>query len=64
MKRKEVICIFVFGIALINALTVVAFGSSEASIGNTSTSEGEKVFDTGSMNLSVKPGDDFYEYAE
>ena len=29
-----------------------------------STSEKEKAFDPESMNLSVKPGDDFYEYAE
>ena len=64
MKRKGVICLFVFAIALINALTLVAFGSSETSIGNTSTSGHEKAFDSGSMNLSVKPGDDFYEYAE
>jgi len=33
-------------------------------MGNTSTSGHEKAFDPGSMNLSVKPGDDFYEYAE
>jgi putative endopeptidase len=31
---------------------------------STRTSGHEKAFDTGSMNLSVKPGDDFYEYAE
>jgi putative endopeptidase len=64
MKRKGVICLFAFIIVLINALTLVAYGSSETSIGNMSTSGHEKAFDPGSMNLSVKPGDDFYEYAE
>ena len=64
MKRKGSVCLFAFGIALTIALTVVAFGSSEASIGNTSTSGPEKAFDPGSMNLSVKPGDDFYVYVE
>jgi putative endopeptidase len=67
MKRKGVICLFylfAFGIALINALTIVAFGSSETLMDNTSTSGYEKAFEPGSMNLSVKPGDDFYEYAE
>jgi putative endopeptidase len=52
-----------FGI-VINTLTLVAFGSLETSMCNTSTSGNEKAFDPGSMNLSVKPGDDFYEYAE
>jgi len=61
---KGVICLLAFGIVLINALTIVAFGSSESSIGNTSTSGHEKAFDPKSMNLSIKPGDDFYEYAE
>jgi len=64
MKMKGVICLLAFGIVLINALTIVAFGSSESSIGNTSTSGHEKAFDPKSMNLSIKPGDDFYEYAE
>jgi putative endopeptidase len=64
MKRKGVICLFVFAVTLINALTIVAFGSSETSMGNTSTSGYEKGFDPESMNLSVKPGDDFYEYAD
>ena len=64
MKRKEVICLLAFFITLINALTLVAYGSSETSMGNMSTSGDEKAFDPGSMNLSVKPGDDFYEYAE
>lgn len=64
MKMKGVICMFGFGIVLINALTVVAFSSSEASMENTSTSEDGKAFDPGSMNLSIKPGNDFYEYAE
>src|SRR5271157_1151442 len=64
MKRKGVICLFAFGIALTIALTLVAFGSSEASMGNTRTSGQEKVFDPGSMNLSVKPGNDFYDYVE
>ena len=64
MERKKVICLFVFGIALINALTLVASGSSETSMVNTSTSGNEKAFDPKSMNLSVKPGDDFYEYVD
>ncbi len=64
MKRKGVIYLFIFGIVLVNALTLVVFGSSKTSMGNTSTSEHEKAFDPGSMNLSVIPGDDFYEYAE
>jgi putative endopeptidase len=64
MNRKGVISLFTFGIVLVNALTVVAFGSSETLRSNMSTSEKEKAFDPGSMNLSVKPGDDFYEYSE
>ena len=64
MKRKGVVCLFAFGIGLIIALTLVAFGSSGPAIGNTSTSGHEKAFDPGSMNLSVKPGDDFYEYVD
>ncbi len=40
-----------------------AFCSSEISMGNTTISGYEKAFDPGSMNLSVKPGDDFYAYA-
>ena len=64
MKRMGVVCLFAFGIAIIIALTLVGFGSSEASIGNTSTSGHEKAFDPGSMNLSVKPGNDFYGYVE
>ena len=86
MKVKEIICLFVFGIVLINTLTVLAFGSSEISIGNTNTSVyekafdplgycitsicntntsvHEKAFDSRSMNLSVKPGADFYEYVD
>src|SRR5664280_159795 len=67
MKKKEimgVICLFAFGITLINALTLVAFGFSEVSMDNTNTSGHEKAFDPGSMNLSVKPGDDFYEYVD
>ncbi|AKB29210.1 Metallopeptidase [Methanosarcina siciliae T4/M] len=64
MKRKGVIYLFVFCIALINALIPMVSGSSETSIGNTSAPGYEKAFDHGSMNLSVKPGDDFYEYAE
>lgn len=62
--KKRVIGLFAFGIVLVNALTIVAFGSSETSRSNMSTSEKEKAFDPESMNLSVKPGDDFYEYAE
>jgi putative endopeptidase len=64
MRKKEVIYLLAFGISLINTLTTVAFGSSETSACNTSTSGQEKAFDLGSMNLSVKPGDDFYEYTE
>jgi len=64
MEKKGVIFTFAFGIALINALTLVAFASSESSTGITSTSGYEKAFDPESMNLSVKPGEDFYEYAE
>ena len=63
MERKGVICLLVFGIALIITLKLVAFGSSETSMANTTISGYEKAFDPGSMNLSVKPGDDFYEYA-
>ncbi len=62
MKKKRVIYIFVFGIALIIALNLVAFGSSETSMSNKTISGYEKAFDPGSMNLAVKPGDDFYEY--
>jgi putative endopeptidase len=61
MKIKRVICLFAFGIVLIIALNLVAFGSSETSMGNTIISGYDKVFDPGSMNLSVKLGDDFYE---
>lgn len=64
MNSKGVIGLFAFGIVLVNALTIVAFGSSETLRSNMSTSEKEKAFDPESMNLSVKPGDDFYEYAE
>ncbi len=64
MKKKGVIGLFTFGIVIINALIFVAFGSSETSVGDTIISEHEKAFDPESMNLSVKPGDDFYEYAE
>ncbi len=63
MERKGVICLLIFGIALIITLNLVAFGSSETSMANTTISGYEKAFDPGSMNLSVKPGDDFYEYA-
>jgi putative endopeptidase len=62
MKRKRLVYVFAFGITLIIALNIVAFGSSETSMGNTTISGYEKAFDPGSMNLSVKPGDDFYEY--
>ena len=62
MKRKRVRYIFAFGIALIIALSLLAFGSSETSMGNKTISGYEKALDPGSMNLSVKPGDDFYEY--
>ena len=69
MKRKEVICLLAFFITLINALTLVAYSSSETSMGNMSTlgyeqAFDEKTFDPGRMNLSVNPGDDFYEYAD
>ena len=62
MKRKRVVYVFAFGITLIIALNIVAFGSSETSMGNTTIAGYEKAFDPGLMNLSVKPGDDFYEY--
>jgi putative endopeptidase len=64
MKRKGVICLLAFIITLINTLILIAFGSFETSMGSTRTSGNEKVLDPESMNLSVKPGDDFYEYAE
>ncbi len=64
METKGVIYLFALSMALVNALTFVAFGSSEISMNNTSISGCEKGFDPGSMNLSVKPGDDFYEYAD
>lgn len=64
MKRKVVISLLAFGIVIINVLIFVAFGSSETSMGDTIISEHEKAFDPESMNLSIKPGDDFYEYAE
>jgi putative endopeptidase len=62
MKRKGGICLFSFGIALIITLNLVALGSSETSMGNTTISGYEKAFDPGCMNLSVKPDDDFYEH--
>lgn len=62
MKWKGTVCLFAFGIALTILLAIVAFGSSEASTGNTSTSGHEKAFDPSSMNLSINPGDDFYGY--
>lgn len=61
MNGTGVVCLSVFGMALIIAL---AIGSSEASIENTSLSAQVKAFDPESMNLSVKPGDDFYEYVD
>src|SRR5271169_2306144 len=64
MKRTGVICLFFFGISLIIALNIVAFGSSETSMHNTITSGHEEALDPSSMNLSVKPGDDFYEYVD
>ncbi len=64
MKRKRVIYVFVFGITLIIALNLVAFGSSETSMGNKTISGYEKAFDPGGMNFLVKPGDDFYEYVK
>jgi putative endopeptidase len=63
VERKGVICLFTLGIALIIALNLVAFGSSETSMGNKTISGYERAFDPRSMNLSVKPGDDFYAYA-
>ena len=38
--------------------------SSEASTGNSNLVEYKKGFDPVSMNPSVKPGEDFYEYAQ
>src|ERR1035437_516840 len=62
MKGKRIIYVFAFGITLIIALNLEAFGSSETLMGNTTISGYEKALDPGSMNPSVKPGDDFYEY--
>jgi putative endopeptidase len=62
MTGKGVICLF--AMALITVLTIVAFGSSEAPIDNVSASGHENAFDPGNMNLSVKPGDDFYVYVD
>ena len=61
-EKNERIYVFAFGITLIIALSLLTFGSPETSIGNTTISEYEKAFDPEGMNLSVKPGDDFYEY--
>ena len=64
MNGTGVVCLSVFGMALIIAL---ALGSSEESMENISASavsDQVKAFDPESMNLSVKPGDDFYEYVE
>ena len=63
MERMGVICIFTLGVVLIIALNLEAFCSSETSIPNTTILRYEKAFDSGNMNISVKPGDDFYEYA-
>ena len=62
MKRKGVICLFVFSIVLISALNLEAFGYSGTSMSNTSISSYERAFVPWSMNPLVKPGDDFYEY--
>ena len=62
MTGKGVICLF--AMALITVLTIVAFGSSEVPIDNVSASGHENAFDPGNMNLSVKPGDDFYVYVD
>jgi len=64
LKNKGVMYLFASGIVLFSILTIVAFGSSETSMGNMNTSGSEKAFDPGSMNPSVKTGDDFYEYVE
>jgi len=99
MKRRRVLYLFICGLALNNALTLIAFGSSEVSMdaptyGNQKvldpgvnnpknpvdalnyfvfsssvismgdTTKYEKAFDPRNMNLSVKPGEDFYEYTE
>ncbi|MGB9929801.1 MAG: M13 family metallopeptidase [Methanosarcina sp.] len=45
-------------------LTIIASGSSEISMGAKSIPGYEKAIDPASMNLSVSPGDDFYEYAQ
>lgn len=45
-------------------LNPVTSDSFEASIGSTGDSEQKKAIDPANMNLSVKPGDDFYEYAQ
>ena len=64
MRREGVVYLVAFGVALIYILTVVVSGSSKTSTCNTNTSGQEKAFDPVNMNISVKPGDDFYEYAE
>jgi putative endopeptidase len=64
MKRKDVTCIFVLGILIINALAVVTYASPISLMYNPSISIWGDVFDSGGMNLSVKPGDDYYEYAD
>lgn len=51
-------------IALIIALAFVAFDLSIASANSPNATGQEKAFDPGSMNLSVRPGDDFYEYVD
>lgn len=45
-------------------LTVIASGSPEISMDAKSIPGYEKSIDSTNMNLSVSPGDDFYEYAQ
>ncbi|MGB9927857.1 MAG: M13 family metallopeptidase [Methanosarcina sp.] len=48
----------------LNPVTSDSSDSSEAPIGGTGDSEQKKAIDPANMNLSIKPGDDFYEYAQ
>jgi putative endopeptidase len=62
MKIKGFICLTVFGIAILIALALMVSCSAGATIDSGSLQVQEKAFDPGSMNLSVNPGDDFFDY--
>lgn len=59
MKGIRIVSI---SIALVFALALIASNLTQASADNSNISGQGKAFDPGSMNLSVKPGYDFYEY--